>query len=182
MTIRRFWNNWSGRGSNKYVRHSILVPLSVSIWVIAMAVGCDQQKPGAPAVSSPPPVATQQPGRAPSASARPTPADVAASTRACIPARDLQAEPRRVHDVKPDFSDLRGVRPHAGALVFNVTISPTGSVSDASPVKAVDPERPWPIIAERWQAAILHWRYEPSTVMNKPVAVCLTVLVNVHVE
>lgn len=118
---------------------------------------------------------------APVGSARPTPADVGASTPACVPARELQAEPRRVHDMKPDFSDLRGVRTHAGVLVFNVTITPTGSVSDASLVKAVDPEHPWPTIAARWQAAILHWRYEPSTVENKPVAVCLTVLVNVHV-
>jgi hypothetical protein len=84
--------------------------------------------------------------------------------------------------MKPDLSDLRGVRTHASVLVFNVTISPTGIVSDASLVKAIDPEQPWPALAERWQAAILQWRFEPSTVKNKPVAVCLTVLVNVHVE
>jgi hypothetical protein len=80
------------------------------------------------------------------------------------------------------LSDLRGVRTHAGVLAFNVTISPTGSVADASLVKAIDPDQPWPTLAERWQAAIRHWRYEPVTVHNKPVAVCLTVLVSVHVE
>jgi hypothetical protein len=98
------------------------------------------------------------------------------------PARELQAEPRRVHDTKPDLSDLQGVRTHAGVLIFNVTISPTGSVSDARLVKAIDREQPWPTLAERWQAAILHWRYEPATVNTKTVAACVTVLVSVHVQ
>jgi hypothetical protein len=119
---------------------------------------------------------------APAESAGPTPADVTASTPECVSARELQSEPRRVNDAKPDLSDLRGVRTHGGVLVFNIRISPTGSVSDVRLVKGIDPEPPWPTLAERWQSAILHWRYEPATVNNKPVAVCLTVVARVEVE
>src|SRR6478672_8772221 len=45
--------------------HSILVRFSVSISVIAMAVGCDERKAGTPDVSSPPPFVAQQPARRP---------------------------------------------------------------------------------------------------------------------
>jgi hypothetical protein len=66
-------------------------------------------------------------------------------------------------------------------LVFDVTIDVTGSISDVRLAKPIDTRQPWPILAERWRAAISDWRYEPATVKGTPVAVCMTVTVNVHV-
>jgi hypothetical protein len=105
-----------------------------------------------------------------------------ASAPECVPANKLQTAPRKIRDRKPDLSDLLGVQTHAGVLVFEVTVGPSGSVVDARLVKPIDAERPWPIIAERWRAAIFDSRFEPATVDNKPVTACVTVTVNVEVR
>lgn len=105
----------------------------------------------------------------------------ASPTPKCIPASDLPAPPRKVQDNKPDLSDLDRVQTHAGVLVFAVTISPSGSVADVRIVKDADPRHPWPTLVDRFRSAISAWRYEPATVNEKPVAVCLTVTVNIHV-
>jgi len=89
---------------------------------------------------------------------------------------------RKVRDRKPDESDLRGIRTHGGVLVFDIRIGASGKVEDVRLVKPVGQEAPWPILAERWRTAISEWRYEPPTLNNKPVAVCLTISIIVHVE
>jgi outer membrane biosynthesis protein TonB len=105
----------------------------------------------------------------------------ASSAPTCVAASDLPAPPRKVHDKKPDLSDLDGVQTHGGVLVFAVTIGPSGSVGDVRLVKDTDTRHPWPTLVDRWRSAISDWRYEPATVHEKPVAVCLTVTVNIHV-
>lgn len=99
----------------------------------------------------------------------------------CVLASDLPAPPRKVHDKRPDVSDLNRVQTHAGVLVFAVTIGPSGSVADVRLVKDTDTRHPWPTLVDRWRSAISDWRYEPASVDEKPVAVCLTVTVNIHV-
>lgn len=79
------------------------------------------------------------------------------------------------------MSDLNRVQTHAGVLVFAVTIGPSGSVADVRLVKDTDMRHPWPTLVDRWWSAISDWRYEPASVDEKPVAVCLTVTVNIHV-
>ena len=106
----------------------------------------------------------------------------ASPTPKCVPARDLPAPPRKVHDKKPDFSDLDRVQTHAGVLVFAVTIRPSGSVTDVRLMKDADTRHPWPTLVDRWRSAISDWRYEPATENGKPVAVCMTVTVNIHVR
>jgi hypothetical protein len=59
----------------------------------------------------------------------------------------------KVYDRKPDLSDLRAMRTHAGVLVFNVTIGPSGTVADVQLGKPVDAQEPWPTLAERWRVA-----------------------------
>ncbi len=76
---------------------------------------------------------------------------------------------------------MRGIRTHAGVLIFDFTILPTGSVSDVRLVNTIDRESPWPVLADRWRSAISDWQYEPAMVNNRPVAVCLTVTVDIHV-
>lgn len=100
----------------------------------------------------------------------------------CVAASDLTAPPHKVYDRKADLSDLRAVRTHAGVLVFDVTIGPSGTVADVQLGKPVDAQEPWPTLAERWRAAIRDWRYEPSTQNDRPVSVCVTVTVTIHVR
>ncbi len=76
---------------------------------------------------------------------------------------------------------MRDIQTHAGVLIFDLTIVPSGSVTHVRLVNEIDRQHPWPTIAERWRSAISDWRYEPATVNNKPVAVCTTVEVSIHV-
>lgn len=106
--------------------------------------------------------------------------DRAASSK-CVRASDLPTPPRRITDQKPDLSDLQNIKTHAGVLDFDLVILPTGRVSDVRLVNSVDADHPWPTIAERWRSAISAWRFEPVILNDLPVAVCVTVTVNVHV-
>jgi len=94
---------------------------------------------------------------------------------------DRASPPRKVADYKPDISDLAGIKTHAGVLIFEITVLPSGRVTDVRLVKEVDPHAPWPALVERWRSAIAQWRYEPAIVDKKPIAACLTVTVNIHV-
>jgi TonB family protein len=99
----------------------------------------------------------------------------------CVPVSELSVTPRKVHDQKPDVSDLVGVKTHAGVLIFEITVLPSGRVTDIHLVKEAERQDPWPTLVERWRSAISEWRFEPATINGKPVAVCLTVAINVHV-
>jgi hypothetical protein len=94
---------------------------------------------------------------------------------------DRASPPRRVGNYKPDISDLASIETHAGVLIFEITVLPSGRVADVRLVKTVDPHAPWRALVERWRSAISEWRYEPAIVDKKPIAACLTVTVNVHV-
>jgi len=96
--------------------------------------------------------------------------------------RDPHTALHKVRDLKPEESDLRAIRTHGGVLIFDIRIGASGKVEEIRLVKPVGPEPPWPTLAERWQKAISDWRYEPPTLNNKPVAVCLTVSINIEVQ
>jgi len=100
---------------------------------------------------------------------------------ACVPAKELPTPPQKTRDRTAYLSDLRG-KTHGGVLLFDALIAPSGTVTDIRPEKGFDPEYPWPTIAERSQAAIGKWRYKPVLVNNKPVAVCTTIEIIVHVR
>jgi hypothetical protein len=97
----------------------------------------------------------------------------------CVPASDLPTPPRKIRDRTVDLADLQS-KTHAGVLVFEAVIAPSGAVTDFRLVKGADLEYPWPTIAERWQSAIAEWRYQPLLLNNKPVAVCTTISIIVH--
>jgi outer membrane biosynthesis protein TonB len=95
---------------------------------------------------------------------------------------DLAAAPRKLRDRKPALSDdVRAIRTHGGVLVYQVTIGASGDVTEVKLVKPVDTQEPWPTLAESWRAAILDWRYEPTVVNGKPMAVCMTATVTIDV-
>ena len=81
-------------------------------------------------------------------------------------------QPRKVVDRKPDLSDMRDIKPHAGMLVFEVTILPSGNLTNIRLLSEIDSESPWPTIAQLVKSAIANWRYEPVTVNNRSVTVC----------
>jgi TonB family protein len=89
--------------------------------------------------------------------------------------------PRKVRDSKPDISDLASIETHASVLIFEITVLPSGDVTNVRLMKKADPKAPWPTLVERWRSAIAEWRYEPATLDRKPIAACLTVTVNIHV-
>ena len=96
--------------------------------------------------------------------------------------RDPHATLRKVRDRKPEESDVRGIRTHGGVLIFDIRVGASGQVEDVRLLKSVTQEPPWPTLAERWQKALSEWRYEPPTLDNEPVAVCLTVSIIIHVK
>ena len=100
----------------------------------------------------------------------------------CVPASALPIPPRKLQDRKADLSDLRDVQTHAGVLVFAVRIAAAGNVADVRLIKDVDTRHPWPTVASRWRAAIFDWRYEPQTLNNQAVDVCMTVSVRIEVR
>ena len=92
----------------------------------------------------------------------------ALSSSKCVNASDLPAPPRKVHDSRPQLSDLRGRQTYSGVLLFEVTIGPSGDVINVRLVNTIDTQEPWPTIAARWKSAVSEWRYAPATVNKNP--------------
>ena len=59
-----------------------------------------------------------------------------------------------------------------GVVIMEVTLNPTGEVSDVEVVRSV------PQLDEAAVAAVRQWRYEPTLVDGEPVPILLTVTVN----
>jgi hypothetical protein len=95
---------------------------------------------------------------------------------------DLPSPPRRIRDGQPDLSDLHGIRTHAGVLVFDATITRSGSVTSVRLVSDGPTRAPWPTLIGRCRAAISDWRYQPVMVNNLPVSVCMTVTVIIDLQ
>ncbi len=130
-----------------------------------------------------PPASTVAASPVRSYSPRPDGAAQVASPTKCVPVADLTKAPRKVRDHKFELSEkTRGIRTHAGVLVYEVTISSSGTVTDVRLVKPTDTQEPWPMLADGWRKAILDWSYEPTLVDSNPVAVCMTVTIMIHVN
>ncbi len=59
-----------------------------------------------------------------------------------------------------------------GVVIMDVTLSPTGEVSDVEVLRSV------PLLDEAAVAAVRQWRYEPTLVDGEPVPILLTVTMN----
>src|SRR5690349_4992874 len=93
--------------------------------VLCLTDGCGSgARPNEQKVASPPPG-----GTSPMASGASRLAGARQSSE-CVPAVELQREPRKIRDRKPDISELRAIHTHAGVLVFDIRIDPSGSVAD----------------------------------------------------
>src|SRR4029078_8690829 len=99
-----------------------------------------------------------------------------------VPVGRFPAAPRKIRDRTPNLSaKIRGTATHAGVLIFDVTIGASGEVTRVALARPTDSNAPWPALVEQWRFALVEWRYEPTILENKPVAVCMTVTVTVHV-
>ena len=80
--------------------------------------------------------------------------------------------PMKVADVTPVYPPEAREARVQGVVIMELTLSPTGEVSDVQVLRSV------PLLDEAAVAAVRQWRYEPTLVDGEPVSVLLTVTVN----
>lgn len=103
------------------------------------------------------------------------------ATVQCVPVAKLPRPPRKLRDRKPPPWSEMNVQTHGGTLVYEVTIGPSGDVTDVRQVKRGSPA-PATVIANAWLRAIREWKFEPTIVRREPVPVCMIVTVTVDVD
>lgn len=82
------------------------------------------------------------------------------------------APPTKIVDVSPVYPPEAREARVQGVVIMEVTLSPTGEVSDVDVLRSV------PLLDEAAVAAVRQWRYEPTLVDGVPVPVLLTVTIN----
>ena len=85
------------------------------------------------------------------------------------------APPTKVVSVAPVYPPEARAARVSGVVIMDVTLSPTGEVSDVEVLRSV------PLLDEAAVAAVEQWRYEPTLVDGVPVPILLTVTVNFQV-
>ena len=73
------------------------------------------------------------------------------------------------------------VQTRGGTLIYEITIGPSGDVTDVREVRRRRPPAPSRLIAEAWLFAIREWQFEPTVVGSKRVPVCMTVTVTIDI-
>ena len=82
------------------------------------------------------------------------------------------APPTKVVNVDPVYPPEARAARVQGVVIMDVTLDPTGAVSDVDVLRSV------PLLDEAAVAAVSQWRYEPTLVDGVPVPILLTVTVN----
>ena len=91
--------------------------------------------------------------------------------------------PTKVSGKNPQLSErARSIKTTGGPLIYDVTIDEEGRVRNPQLVKPIRNEEPWPEIEKAWRSALTEWRYEPLLINGKPVTVCMTIAVTIHVR
>lgn len=81
------------------------------------------------------------------------------------------APPRVVRDVKPHYTSEAMRAGVQGAVVMDVVVAPTGTVSDVRVTRSLDPGG----LDDEAIKAMRAWTFAPGTVEGQPVAVMVTV-------
>ena len=89
-----------------------------------------------------------------------------------IRASDLVRPPAKIHDILPVYPRAAQEDGVQGVVILEVTIGPTGEVSNITVLRSV------PLLDEAAITAVKQWRYEPTLVDGAPVAVVMTVTVS----
>jgi len=85
-----------------------------------------------------------------------------------------------VHDSKPRWSELN-VQTRGGTLVYDITIGPSGDVTDVRQIRRGRSAGPSKVIADAWLRAIREWKFEPTVVGGERVPVCMAVTVTIDI-
>ena len=80
--------------------------------------------------------------------------------------------PAKIQDVSPVYPPEAQTTRVQGLVVMEITIGPTGEVTDVEVLESV------PELDEAAVAAVEQWRYEPTLVDGEPVPVLMTVIIN----
>jgi protein TonB len=84
--------------------------------------------------------------------------------------------PKKIKDVKPEYSTVASSARVHGSVVIELTISAEGKVQDAKVLVSV------PLLDQAALEAVRQWEYEPSRLNGVAVAVVMTVVVNFSVQ
>ena len=112
---------------------------------------------------------------------RALPAEKAAPAGNALPAEEPAApvriggsirEPRKLKDVRPVYPPEAIQARVQGVVILECTISPTGKVVEAKPLRSI------PLLTEAAIEAVRQWEYTPTELNGVPVPVIMTVTVN----
>ena len=81
-------------------------------------------------------------------------------------------EPRKLKDVRPVYPPEAIQARVQGVVILECTISPTGKVVEAKPLRSI------PLLTEAAVEAVKQWEYTPTELNGVPVPVIMTVTVN----
>jgi len=84
--------------------------------------------------------------------------------------------PKKIHDAAPIYPVLAQTAHVSGIVIVEATIGPTGEVLDAKVLRSI------PLLDAAAVDAVRRWRYTPTLLNGKPVAVVMTVTVNFQLQ
>lgn len=82
-------------------------------------------------------------------------------------------EPKKIHDVKPEYSEVAKVARQQGLVVMDMLVNPCGGVSDVRVARSATE-----LLDAAAVRAVYQWRYEPTLLNGKPVPVRMTATAN----
>jgi TonB family protein len=82
-------------------------------------------------------------------------------------------EPRRVHDVAPQYPESAKAQHRQGVVILEAVISPTGRVCSVEVLRGAGAD-----LDRAAMEAVSQWRYTPTLLEGTPVPVIMTVTVN----
>jgi hypothetical protein len=68
-----------------------------------------------------------------------------------------------------------------GTLLYEITIGPSGDITDVHQVIRRRSLGPSQTIAGAWLRAIREWKFEPTVLDGQPVSVCMAVSVTIDI-
>ncbi len=77
---------------------------------------------------------------------------------------------------------VEGIRTRGGVLVYEATISESGAVQALRPLRPLPRHPGYPDIDRAFRETVASWRYTPTLINGKAVAVCLTVSLTIDVR
>ena len=84
--------------------------------------------------------------------------------------------PKKIHDVAPIYPPMAQTARISGLVIIEATIGPNGDVLDAKVLRSK------PLLDAAALAAVRQWRFTPTLLNGKPIAVVMTVTVDFQLQ